>query len=452
MSATYQPASGSDDPDLATADLLEALPFSRFQLGLLLMTGATVVLDGIDNQILGLAAPSLIADWHISKVELGTVFAVGFAGMAAGTVIAGWIGDRFGRKIALVLGVLAFAIATLLTGYSRSLFEMGALRLIAGLGLGGVPGTAAALIGEYMPARFRAAAISFGIICVAIGGIIGGFAAAAILPTHGWRSFFYVGGLVPLVGAFFLLWKLPESPRFLAARPRRHAELARNLGRMGLSQPRMFVETLAMDRKGTHIPGRALFGSELRRDTLALCAALFMGLFLIYSMFNWAPTLLFSNGFALELTHSGLTAFNIGGAVGSVIAGFAMTRLGSRRVLIPLTIIAAFVCAGLAVSPINPGAFTSLLVALLVLGLTGSTVQSTIYAVASHAFPTSLRARGIGVMAGAGRLGAMLSAFAGADLVDWGGAAFFTVLGVVLLVQAICLALLRNHIPAASAA
>ncbi|QNG49136.1 MFS transporter [Sphingobium yanoikuyae] len=428
--------------------MLDGLPISGFQIALLVMTGMAVVFDGIDNQIIGLAAPSLISEWRISTNALGLIFGAGFAGMVLGTLIGGWIGDRFGRRSALLAGIIAFGAATFATGFTQSVTEIAVLRMIAGLGLGGVPGTAAALIAEYMPSKYRPAAVSFGIICVAIGGIIGGFAASVILPSLGWRWFFYIGGALPLCATVLFYWGLPESPSFLLSRPHRRSELLRILERVGHPDPQGAISRIPPE---THVyaPIADLFSPNIRRDTLALCAALFFGLFLIYSMFNWAPTLLFSNGFALPQTHAGLTAFNIGGVIGSIATGFAMTRFGSRPVLALLGSMAALICIGLALSPLSPDYAKPLLFALFVFGLTGSSVQSTIYAVASNAFPTRLRARGIGLMAGAGRLGAVFSAIGGATLVDHGGSAFFGALAVVLILEAIFLACVRNHIRAA---
>ena len=65
--------------------MLDDLPMSAFQLWSVLMIAATVILDGLDNQMLGLAAPSLLKQWGIGREALGSVFALGFVGMAVGT-------------------------------------------------------------------------------------------------------------------------------------------------------------------------------------------------------------------------------------------------------------------------------------------------------------------------------------------------------------------------------
>jgi AAHS family 4-hydroxybenzoate transporter-like MFS transporter len=98
--------------------MLDALPLSSYQVWAVLMI-ATVILDSLDNQMLGLAAPSLLKEWGISRDALGFVFALGFVGMGIGTLTSGAIGDRFGRRGALLIGVAIFGVATL----ARRLFD-----------------------------------------------------------------------------------------------------------------------------------------------------------------------------------------------------------------------------------------------------------------------------------------------------------------------------------------
>ena len=148
--------------------MLDDLPMSAFQLWSVLMIAATVILDGLDNQMLGLAAPSLLKQWGIGREALGSVFALGFVGMAVGTLTSGWVGDRFGRRGALIIGVAIFGVATLLTGFTNALWQVAMLKMLAGVGLGGVPGTASAMIAEFTPVRWRSIAVTFGVVCVSM--------------------------------------------------------------------------------------------------------------------------------------------------------------------------------------------------------------------------------------------------------------------------------------------
>lgn len=430
--------------------MLDDLPMSPFQIWSVLMIAATVILDGLDNQMLGLAAPSLLEEWGIGREALGSVFALGFVGMGIGTLTSGWVGDRFGRRGALIIGVAIFGVATLLTGLSTALWQVATLKTLAGIGLGGVPGTASAMIAEFTPVRWRSVAVTFGVVCVSIGGILGGIAAALILPDLGWRWLFYIGGTVTMIFVAWLSFILPESPRYLAERPDRAAELDRILRRIGHPDPASVAHVpLAAGEAPRYEPMRNLFGEALLRDTLALSAVMFSGMFMIYLMFNWAPTMLTSTGFGLQTASLGLTSFNVGGTIGAMIASLAIIRFGSRPVLILMAIVGAAVCATLALLPISGARNEAAVLACLgALGLFASAAQSATFAVGAHAFPTGLRARGLGLMGAAGRVGAIVSAVAGALLIDGGNRGFFGALAVLMLVNALSFIAVRSHVPA----
>lgn len=429
--------------------VLDALPMSSFQIWAVLMIAATVILDGLDNQMLGLAAPSLIKEWGLNKQSLGFVFALGFVGMAIGTLVSGWLGDRNGRRSALLAGVGIFGAATLLTGFSTSIVQIALFKTLAGIGLGGVPGTATAMIAEFTSARWRSVAVTFGVVCVSIGGILGGVAAAIILPNLGWRWMFYLGGAATLCFVTLLYFILPESPRFLATRPARAKELQALFARMGHAAIAPVAKIVGTPAPAPKVPMRALLQGSLKRDSLSLSIAMFTGMFMIYLMFNWAPTLLFSAGFDLSTASLGLTSFNIGGTIGAMIASLIMVRLGSRGPLIVMAFVGAMVCAALALLPIAGARNeTGLLILLCMLGLFASAAQSAMFAVGAHAFPTILRARGLGLMGAAGRIGAIMSAFLGAWLIGAGNFGFFGMLAILMLVNCIGFAIVRGHVPA----
>jgi AAHS family 4-hydroxybenzoate transporter-like MFS transporter len=428
--------------------MLDSLPLSSFQVWAVLMIAATVVLDGLDNQMLGLAAPSLLKEWNISRDALGFVFALGFVGMAIGTLTSGFIGDRFGRRGALLIGVAIFGVATLATGFSVELWHVAVLKTLAGVGLGGVPGTASAMIAEFTPARWRSVAVTFGVVCVSIGGILGGVAAAAILPILGWRWLFYLGGLLTMAFVALLWFILPESPRYLAERPDRRAELDAILRRIRHPDPASVQPAEKVGGKAPYTPFSALLKGTMLRDSLALSLAMFSGMFMIYLMFNWAPTMLFSAGFGLQTASLGLTSFNLGGTIGAMFASLAIIRFGSRPTLILMAVTGAGVCALLALLPIDGGRNEpAVLAALGALGLFASAAQSAMFAVGAHAFPTAVRARGLGLMGAAGRAGAIVSAVAGATLIGGGNMGFFGVLAGLMLVNALGFIAVRGHVP-----
>jgi MFS transporter, AAHS family, 4-hydroxybenzoate transporter len=65
-------------------------PWTAYQKCLVCLTAITIVFDGMDNQLLGITIPSLIADWHVPRSTFAPVVSLGFAGMMVG----GWRGVR----------------------------------------------------------------------------------------------------------------------------------------------------------------------------------------------------------------------------------------------------------------------------------------------------------------------------------------------------------------------
>src|SRR5437867_6156520 len=232
---------------MKTADvgvILDEGQWTGYQKLLVAATALTIILDGLDNQLLAAAVPAMMKEWSLPRPAFASVLAAGMIGMMIGGAIGGYIGDRVGRRIALLGSVVSFGALTLLVSFAGGVASLTALRFLAGLGLGGAMPNAAALSSEYVPLRHRAFAVTLTIVCIPLGGTLAGLMSAEILPRYGWRALFLVGGIVPLVLAAVLLKVLPESPRYLARHRQRWPELASLLKRLGhdVRQDTTFVD------------------------------------------------------------------------------------------------------------------------------------------------------------------------------------------------------------------
>jgi MFS transporter, AAHS family, 4-hydroxybenzoate transporter len=207
--------------------------WSGYQKLLIAGTALAIILDGTDNQLLGNVIPTLMKEWSLPRAAFATVLAIGPLGMMIGGAAGGMLGDRIGRKSALLCSVIAFAIPTLAIAAADGVMMLGVLRLLAGLGLGGAMPNAAALASEYVPVRRRPFAVTLTIVCIPLGGTLAALLAGRMLPTYGWRALFIAGGVVPIAVAIGLFKLLPESPRYLVARRERWPELIRLLRRLG---------------------------------------------------------------------------------------------------------------------------------------------------------------------------------------------------------------------------
>lgn len=389
--------------------------------GVLLLLALAILFDGVDNQVLGLVAPAILAEWRLDKGVFAPVLAVGQFGMMIGTLLGGLWGDRVGRKQALMCCVFLFGATTLAMSFVGSVEALFVLRLAAGIGMGGALPNAAALAAECTPARYRVLAVTTTIVCIPLGGVVGGALAAEVLPTQGWRAMMQWAGVLPLA-LLVLLWRgLPNDP------------------------PRDLMPATA----STEVVGqiRGLLSRDRRHDTLALWCAFGFCLMAIYASFSWLPTMLVETGRDFAEASRGLMYFNLGGVITALAAAGLMTRYGSRRPLVLMAGVAAALSMMFLLGDIDSAPTEMLLVLLTLLGGCINGVQTTLYALAAHLYPASIRATGIGTASSIGRLGGVSSAFFGAALLTaFGGAGFFVLLFIAMCVTLLALLVLRNHI------
>jgi AAHS family 4-hydroxybenzoate transporter-like MFS transporter len=422
--------------------------WTAYQKALTLLAAIAVIFDGFDIQILGFAIPSIMQQWHLSRSDFAPVLAIGLAGMTLASPFAGYCGDRFGRRTALIGCVALFGVATIATAFSRNLIELAILRFITGMGAGGALPNASALVAEFAPAPRRPVAVTLTIVCVPLGGMIGGLAAARILPAFGWQALYTIGGAAPLVVALALVLALPESPRFLVRHPKRWNELTSLLNRMGhrVQTGSVFADTLEQRAEGEGAL-KSLLGRAYLRDTLGLWIAFFACLNGVYLAFGWLPAMLHAQGLDLAAASSGLAAYNFGGVLGVLIWAVAVSIIGSRGPLLVGALGGAASALALQFLHIGPGAGDTLVIAGFGLhGLFVNAVQTTLYALAAHVYPARVRASGVAAAAAVGRLGAMLSSFTGAAIIQAGSGEYLKVLGFSMICASAGLAVVERHI------
>lgn len=422
--------------------------WGRYQKLVLFMVAFTVIFDGLDIQILGLAIPAMMTEWGGTRAMFAPVIALSLVGMTVGTLIAGEIGDRFGRRAGLIGSVLVFGALTAATAFVNDVTTLTALRFLAGVGLGGALPNSSALSAEVTPLRWRAQCVMLTILCVPIGSMLGGLLASAILPTMGWRTLFLVGGLLPILAAVVLFFVLPESPRYLVRDKQRHVELAKLMGRMGHPLPAEASLVNLTEGSDQKISLAALFVPEYRFDTIALWAACFFALIGTYSVLSWLPAVLTDAGLNSAMASTGITSYNLGGMIGVLIASLIVGRIGSRVLMLTL-------CAGVMLSAlylrsmtISMDNGTSVIAIIGVMGVFLNGTQTSLYALAAHVYVSRIRGTGVGGALGFGRVGAVLSSFIVPFALQWNGSAgYFSLIAVALLCSLLALAVLKRHVP-----
>ena len=136
-------------PEIEVSRLLDERGLGAFQIRLLFWAILLSLIDGYDIAAIAFAAPHLVASWGIPRSALGPVLSASNIGVLFGSAIFGWVGDRYGRKPALIGANLLFGVFTFIAAYSTDLTQLFWLRLIAGLGIGGVIPNLVAICTEF---------------------------------------------------------------------------------------------------------------------------------------------------------------------------------------------------------------------------------------------------------------------------------------------------------------
>src|SRR6266403_193742 len=356
----------------------------------------TAVIEGMDLQSMGIAAPSLGPEFGLSKPQLGAVLLASPLGLFFGAFIGGRIADIWGRKNALVLATAMFGALQLCTAWAAGLPDLLVIRLLCGLGLGGAFPNLIALTAEASGGRNNILNVVVTAAGMPTGGAIAALIGFSACPGGDWRTVFYVGGIAPLVLAPIMMILLPESSLFRQAR----AAVA------GMKQQLGILYTL--------------FHRARVRQTILLWISFFFTAVMTHLLLNWLPNLMVAKGFSKPQAFLIQIAFNLAAAAGSVALGWVMQRHPNRLLL--------FVCyAGLAVALLVISSLGHDLVlvaataALMGACLIGA--QFVLYGLSPAYYQTITRGTGTGAAVAASRLGSAMGPYLASLLLSAGATA-----------------------------
>ncbi|KRE63802.1 MFS transporter [Arthrobacter sp. Soil736] len=366
--------------------------FPRRSVLAVLVCWLLVVFDGYDLIVYGTVQSSLISEtgWGLNKATAGTIGSMAFLGMMIGAIFAGRMADSWGRRRTILGCAIVFSVFTVLCAFAPSAAVFGVLRLLAGIGLGGLVPSANALVAELVPTKWRSTIATLMMSGVPIGGSIAALVGIQLIPAFGWQSMFLVAVLALVVVVPLGLKYLPETLAPVRATGSATGKAARKAAGKGntIKEPSGFSSLLRAPYLGVSM----LFA-------LATIATLFAW----YGLGTWLPNLMQLAGYNLGSALTFALALNLGAVAGSVITAWAGTRFGP----IPTAIAAAAVAAGALVVLVTgpPVAVVYLMLVLAGVGTHG-TQCLIIAAVASH-YPGHLRGTALGWALGTGRIGAV---------------------------------------------
>ncbi|WP_198084942.1 MFS transporter [Variovorax sp. E3] len=395
--------------ELQTVDvsrLIDERRINAFNIKLLLLSFLLVLLDGYDITAAAFAAPYLVSDWHITSMSaLGPVFSASLLGVFFGSPLFGYIGDRFGRKVAIIASCLMFGAFTLACTKAGAVSELLYLRFLAGIGIGGLLPNITALNGEFAPRRIRATMIIVMFTGIAFGGALPGLISTTLVPHYGWQVLFHIGGVAPIMIAFLAIYLLPESLKFLVLKNgSREAivSIVRSLNpALGIGPRTAFVIKEEAGYSG--FTPKLLFAGRLAYLTPLLWAMFICCQMTFYFTNSWLPTVLAAAHVPASHAALATSIFQIGGMIGGLALARPLDKVGFTPVAVLFALSLPIVGSLGFLTSMEPALMTAVFFAgFCLLGL-----QLGLNAASVLIYPTAFRANGSGWAFAIGRIGSV---------------------------------------------
>lgn len=291
---------GGEVPGLAKSGAQNANSRKAFLAGFL-----GWMFDAFDFFILTFVLSQLAKDFHRPISDMALMLTASLVMRPFGAMLFGTLGDRYGRRRPLMINILFNSCIEVLSGLAPSYHALLLLRLLFGIGMGGVWGLGASLAMESVPVGKRGTYSGILQEGYAIGNLLAAVAFWTVFPHWGWRPMFFLS-IVPALLTVFILSTVKESAAWKAASAAKK-DWGDYFGTIAANAKRLLYLAILMTAMG----------------------------FLSHGTQDLYPTfLLQQQKFTPSLTAIIGVIAMLGAIVGGTLGGFFSDRLGRRRTMI----------------------------------------------------------------------------------------------------------------------
>ncbi|USR79005.1 MFS transporter [Arcanobacterium pinnipediorum] len=197
---------------------IDSRPLTRHQKSLIALVISGNIAEFFDMFLIGFVVSLLTDPWQLSGLQAGSILACSGLGTVLGAIIWGRLADSIGRKRAFFWCVLMFSVFTLASVFTpeRGWIMLAMLRILVGIGVGGLNIVSIPYVQEFVPAKHRGFLSGLASVFIPLGLFLGALAQWGF--GDNWRGLIALGALPILL--LFWLNTVPESPRFLLVRGR----------------------------------------------------------------------------------------------------------------------------------------------------------------------------------------------------------------------------------------
>lgn len=398
-----KPKSDSENFNLKI-NALDDAKINLLHIGLLFVMAIAITLDVMKPTILSFVVPGVAKEYGLKSplnphgiIPVAWLPFSGITGTVLGSFLWGWLGDKIGRRASILMAGITF-IATSSCGCMPSFWMNCVMCFVMGWGVGGMLPIIFTLIAETIPAKHR------GWLMVLLGGDVAGAyilssaLATWLVPHYSWRILWLVGFPTGVLLILLNRW-IPESPRYLL-----------NHGRVKEAQDVMkrFGAVAVKEKVSTYVAElnvkdqfRQLFRAPFLGLTVAISILALGGGFVQFGFQLWIPSNLQRLGFTEAGSYQLLRNAAIIGFPLNFLVAWMYGFWSSKKTIILLTVLTSGAMLGFVFMGNSVIHYPVLLYVLLIIPIWGvSSVIAVLSAYVVEIYPTKVRSRGSGLMAG----------------------------------------------------